>query len=280
SWAVHASRRPPGGAPAFRERYSGIFGERWEGLEEALGKPSLARSFEAWPGFPPYHLDAASVEAAAFLPLPGGEILDACAAPGGKALVLASRMGPLDRLVANELSSDRRRRLSLVLDRHLEPGLRARVHVAGEDAAAMCRRNEGRFSAILLDAPCSSERHVLADPGALEAWRPARVKSLALRQWALLSSAFIMLSEGGWLLYVTCSLGPEENDGVVGRLRQKWGDAVAIDAPTGGAWEAGAFGSFLLPDRAGGQGPLYVARLRKLPGSQPEILDNHISRRS
>jgi 16S rRNA (cytosine1407-C5)-methyltransferase len=276
---VHASRRPAGGATAFRERYSGIFGERWEGLERALGNPVDAVSFEASPGFPPYNLDAASVEAAAFLPLPGGEVLDACAAPGGKTLVLASRMGSVDRLIANELSPDRRRRLSIVLDRHLESSLRVRVHVAGEDAAAMCRRNEGRFSAILLDAPCSSERHVLADAGALESWRPSRVKSLALRQWALLSSAFIMLVEGGWLLYVTCSLGPEENDGVVGRLRQKWGDALAIDAPTGGAWEAGDYGSSLLPDRSGGRGPLYVARFRKLPGRQPEIEDKPKSRR-
>ena len=150
-------------------------------------------------------MDSASIFAARSLRLPSeGRILDACAAPGGKSLVLASLMGsrPVTgaglSLVANELSADRRRRLRDVLDRHLPRELRARVLLTGRDAAAMCRSYQDAFDAILLDAPCSSERHVLSQAGArsggggrgdgaaLVEWSPARIRGLAARQWALL----------------------------------------------------------------------------------------------
>jgi 16S rRNA (cytosine1407-C5)-methyltransferase len=267
---VGKPKEGPRGPDAFRERYRSLYGPRWEALEASLSAVADSVAFSPAPGAEAYHLDSASVEAAAFLPLGAGEVLDACAAPGGKTLVLASRLAteaePGTTILANELSSDRRRRLSEVLDRHLPPGLRARVRVSGEDAAAMCRRNEGRFGSILLDAPCSSERHVLGDPRALEAWTPSRPRSLALRQWALLSAAYLMLAEGGWLLYSTCSLSPEENEGTVARLLKKWGGRIQVEGPEGGAWEPRALGSLILPDRAGGAGPLYVARLRKAGG--------------
>jgi 16S rRNA (cytosine1407-C5)-methyltransferase len=261
------------GAAAFRARYEALFGERWPALEAALASPADSVAFAAGEGCEPYYLDSASVAAASCLELTGADtaagagvqILDACAAPGGKSLVLASRMPAGARLVANELSSDRRRRLRDVLDRHLPPPLRARVDVSGRDAAAMCRSFESAFDAILLDAPCSSERHVLADPSTLSAWSRARIRSLASRQWALLSSAFIMLKAGGHLVYSTCALSPEENDGVVARAVAKYGSAVSIDRhvlPAGA--ELTEYGFSILPDRAGGAGPMYVCCLSKL----------------
>jgi len=253
------------GSEAFRARYRALYGPRWADLEAALAAEADSRPFCAAAGGEPYFLDSASLTAAAFLPLEGGEALDACAAPGGKTLVLASRLGPAGSLLANELSSDRRRRLSAVLDRHLTPELRARVRVSGEDASSMCLRNAGRFSSILLDAPCSSERHVLADPGVLAEWTANRPRSLARRQWALLASAWLMLAPGGWLLYSTCALGPEENEEVVARLVEKRGSLVSVDAPEGPGWEARSLGAMILPDRGGGAGPLYAARIRKAP---------------
>ena len=258
------------GAEAFRQHYRSIFGERWEGLEATLAMPSDSVAIDLG-GTEPYFLDSASVFAAESLNLPeDGEILDACAAPGGKSLIIASRMaGNNLKLIANELSSDRRRRLSEVLDRSLPPEIRSRVVVAGEDAGAMCRRNVGRFGAILLDAPCSSERHVLADSVALAAWSPSRPRSLAQRQWALLSSAFLMLKPGACLVYSTCALDPVENDGVAGRLAAKYKGLVEYDPPHGqigqasDAGEKTAFGFFIAPDLACGAGPMYICRVRK-----------------
>jgi 16S rRNA C967 or C1407 C5-methylase (RsmB/RsmF family) len=267
---VGRSSKPRGGA-AFDARYRELFGGRWEALSAALAAPADRVAFDAGGG-ESYFLDSASIFAARTLDAAeaaraGARILDACAAPGGKSLVLASSLGPGARLVSNELSSDRRRRLKEVLDRHLSPETRGRVEVWGRDAASLCRSMPLSFAAILLDAPCSSERHVLADPSALAEWTESRIRSLAMRQWALLSSALIMLEAGGSLVYSTCALSPEENDGVAARAAARYGAALAFERPEyrgPGEAEATEYGLAILPDRAGGAGPMYVSRMRKL----------------
>jgi 16S rRNA (cytosine1407-C5)-methyltransferase len=256
------------GADDFDRHFSALFGQRWPALKAALQAPGDAVDYSIGLAAP-YHLDSASVSAARLLRLPeNGEILDACAAPGGKSLVLASRMGDGPTLLCNELSSDRRRRLSDVLDAHLPEDLRRRVRVSGFDAAAAGGRlsERGRFAAILLDAPCSSERHVLRDQKALDAWTPARIRFLARRQWSLLSSAFLLLASGGSLVYATCALSPDENDGPVGRLFRKYGKAVINDVIEEGeapAFEATEHGIQYLPDLSSGAGPLYIARVKR-----------------
>ncbi|MFQ3547812.1 MAG: 16S rRNA methyltransferase, partial [Termitinemataceae bacterium] len=192
---------------AFERYYTDIFGNRWGALREAL--LSSGHSIAYTEGLrEPYFLDRASVLAAESLRLPdSGEILDACAAPGGKTLVIASRLAASKqteaRLLSNELSSDRRRRLVEVVNRHVPEELRKRVTVSGFDAAALARKQSerGRFRAILLDAPCSSEAHVIRDPRAYAQWTRNRPRSLSQRQWALLSSAFLLLAPGGSLVY-------------------------------------------------------------------------------
>jgi 16S rRNA (cytosine1407-C5)-methyltransferase len=168
-------------------------------------------------------------------------------------------------LLSNELSSQRRRRLSNVLDQHLSGERRGRVKVSGFDAAAAGSKKQERerFGGILLDAPCSSERHVLNDQGALAKWTPARPKFLAQRQWALLSSAFLLLSPNSSLVYVTCALSPEENDAVSKKLMAKYGELLSIDEPDFPEGEKTNYGRIILPDRCQGMGPLYVARFIK-----------------
>ncbi|MDR0601543.1 MAG: 16S rRNA methyltransferase [Treponema sp.] len=257
---------------SFEDYYRRHYGERWEGLRKSLLEEKPAFPFAA--GLKePYLLNYASVLAARSL-MSGAcaapakkEILDACAAPGGKTLVIASLLSPGFRLVANDLSAERRRRLSRVLDKHLPPEKRALVSVSGFDAAALGGRESerNRFAAVLLDAPCSSEAHVIKDPASLAAWTPARPRFLARRQWALLSSAFLLLAPGGSLVYATCALSPEENDGVAGRLPEKYGAEVIAGSPGFEEGEKTLYGRIMLPDREGGLGPLYVARFRKSP---------------
>jgi len=251
--------------PAFEEYYRKLWGSRWASLRESLFLPPASVPYGEGLA-KPYLMDRASVLAASSLRLPSrGTILDACAAPGGKSLVLASRMDAGVTLLCNELSGERRRRLAKALDEHLDGEKRRGVTVCGFDAGEMGgRRGEwNRFEAVLLDAPCSSERHVIQSAKALAEWTIARPRSLARRQWALLSAAFLLLKGGGSLVYATCALVPEENDGPVSRLLSKYAGEIELDEPDFPEGEQTKYGRLILPDTSGGMGPMFVARFRK-----------------
>jgi len=253
--------------PAFEEYYLKLYSSRWTALRESLLLP--AASVPYGDGLAkPYIMDRASVLAALSLRLTPDSslILDACAAPGGKSLVIASRMPNETRLISNELSSERRRRLVNVLDEHLDEEKRNRVTVSGFNAAELGgRKNErSRFDAILLDAPCSSERHVIQSAKALAEWTPARPRSLSRRQWSLLSAAFLLLKPGGSLVYATCALSPEENDGPVSRLLEKYPGEIEPDEPDFPEGEKTRYGKLILPDASNNMGPMYVARFKKI----------------
>lgn len=271
------------GAEGFDAYYGALYGERWQAIKAAFAEEPAYTAFCAGSGCEPYYLDAGSVRAAVSIPLAGAKnVLDMCAAPGGKTLVLASCMDSDCLLLSNERSADRRARLSRVCDASLPSETRARVTVSGNDGAVMCRRQTSCFDRILLDAPCSSERHVFLDEKYLAEWSPARIKTLAIAQWALLSSAWRMLMPGGYLLYSTCALAAEENDGVVSRLFKKFADvelkdtAVALDvSPFCTAVlpepEPTEFGSIVLPDVQNGAGPLFFSLLHKKCGGAEEL---------
>jgi NOL1/NOP2/sun family protein len=229
------------GAAAFEAYYSALFGSRWPALRDALLQETQPVAF-SMSGGKPYYLDQASIYAAQALPpIDEGSCLDMCAAPGGKTLVLAAGMGQDARIQANELSRARRARLLTVLDEHLPPDIRSRIEVTGYDAATLPRSRQACYERILLDAPCSSERHVITDAKYLACWTPARIKMLAQRQWALLSAAFLLLKQGGFLVYATCALADAENDGVVQKLLKKYGNEVAVHSGTATSeWNTGA----------------------------------------
>jgi 16S rRNA (cytosine1407-C5)-methyltransferase len=169
-------------------------------------------------------------------------------------------------LLANEPSRERRRRLNAVLDEYLPPEKREQVRVSGFDAARAggIAAERGRFGAVLVDAPCSSERHLLRSRRGLADWNAARPRFLAQRQWALLSAAYLLSEPGASLVYVTCALSPEENDGVVSRLIRKYPDSIMLDRPDFPEGEETLFGRIILPDVSDNMGPLYIARLRNL----------------
>lgn len=268
------------GESGFDEYYSALFGERWQTLKKALGEEVRYAEWKA--GKASYFLDSGSVRAAASLPLAGAKrILDMCAAPGGKTLILASLMDSDAELFSNERSFERYKRLSRVLDEHLTDDVRERVHISCSDGAILCKKEKEPFDAILLDAPCSSERHVLGDEKYLKDWSPSRIKTLSAAQWALLSSAFRLLREGGVLIYSTCALNKSENDDVVSRVFKKFDNAELADfAPLASLQEKIApfcdaklpeaekteSGFHVMPDLHEGAGPLYFSLIRKKSG--------------
>jgi 16S rRNA (cytosine1407-C5)-methyltransferase len=257
----------------FESYYQNIYGSRWSSLRESLLAPPASVAYGG--GLTkPYIMDRASVLAALSVKLPeSGIILDSCAAPGGKSLVIASRMGKAAELLSNELSAGRRRRLVNVLDEHLDAETRSRVKVSGFDAAGLGgkKSERGRFAAILLDVPCSSERHVLRNEKALEAWTAARPRFLARRQWSLLSAAFLLLKPGASLVYAACAISDEENDAVVSRLFAKYGEELIREEPEFSEGEKTTYGRLILPDACQGMGPMYVAVFSKrVAAGEPE----------
>lgn len=267
------------GAEQFESYYQILFKDRWPSLKESLLGEPIYVSYDAG-GKENYFLDPASVLAAQSLPLEGAiNLLDLCAAPGGKTLVIACSMDEQAHLDSNERSPERKQRLDHVIQNSLSMETAARVRTSCSDGATWCTRQTECYDRILLDAPCSSERHVLGDQKYLSQWTPNRIKSLAIEQWALLSSAWRLLVPGGFLLYATCALSPKENDEVVQRLLKKfpdvepvWKDRVSSDFektfnidqkqvvlhP-----EKTEFGLHVLPDTSGGAGPLYFSLLQK-----------------
>ena len=118
--------------------------------------------------------------------------------------------------------------------------------------------------AILLDAPCSSERHVIQSAQHLAMWSPSRPKRLAIEQYSLLASAFMALRKGGHLLYSTCSVNPQEDEAVVAKLFTRQNglvEEIMLDDPRA---EKREHGCIIMPDSSGGLGPLYYCLLRKI----------------
>ena len=146
---------------------------------------------------------------------PGLSVLDFCAAPGGKTIQIAWRLGNGERgmgngehsrLVAQEVNPVRLRRLRANLTRlHLD-WVEVVVDI-GPSSRVAC----GPFERVLVDAPCSNTGVLRRRPDARWRWTEDRLKSLTAQQDAILSAAATHVALGGRLVYSTCSNEPEEN---------------------------------------------------------------------
>jgi 5-methylcytosine rRNA methyltransferase NSUN4 len=256
------SKKARKGKEAFEAHFHSLYGDRWPHLKEALLrereqirlKDGLLKE---------YHLDEASCYPPELLNVGEEEsVLDLCSAPGGKAIQLALALGGRGRLVLNELSRTRRQRLEKVVEEHLEEKDRKNIEIWGKDGSRLGQWVEERFDAILVDAPCSSERHLIENPSHLETWGPKRTKQLAHRQMGLLCSALDLLKSSGRLVYSTCSISPEENEVLIQRFLKKRKDRIEVVEDPQGPGEPRPFGRLIFPDESNGHGPMYVCLLR------------------
>ncbi|OYY21592.1 MAG: 16S rRNA (cytosine(967)-C(5))-methyltransferase [Polynucleobacter sp. 24-46-87] len=172
--------------------------------------------------------DAGAQIAAVLLdPKPGERILDACAAPGGKTAHLLELAQC--EMIALELDGERLGKIGGNLDR-----LRLRsdaVRVVRGDASKSVWWDGKAFDKILLDAPCSASGIVARHPDIPFLRREADIKALQARQRAILEQVWKMLKVGGTLLYVTCSVFPEEGEGQVRWFATEHLDALRLSAP-------------------------------------------------
>jgi len=253
--------------PNFDEFYSELYAERWTTLKQSLLADEVKVQRSCFAGHAHYFMDQASIRAAEALRVqPGDQVLDICAAPGGKTLILLERLQGKGSLIANEWSRDRRGRLEKVIEDHVPAEYRQCVQVTGFDGNQFGLKKENTFDRVLLDAPCSSERHLLHDDPTMNDWKESRTKQLAMRQYSLLCSALLALKPGGTLVYSTCSISNLENDGVIERLLKKKSDSVILDSDVSDLrdLEKTQFGFQIFPDCAQGAGPIYFSRLKKI----------------
>ena len=199
---------------------------------------------------------AAQRVADALSPRPQARVLDACAAPGGKAAHLAER-DPSLRITALDVDSRRVRRMQDGFAR-----LKLDIEAAAADATRPDTWWDGvPFDAILLDAPCSATGIVRRQPDVLLHRRETDIAALVDAQATLLDAAWPMLAAGGTLLYATCSILREENAAQVEAFLARTADAALEPLEAGFGHDTG-FGAQRLPGEAGMDGFFY-ARLRK-----------------
>jgi 16S rRNA (cytosine967-C5)-methyltransferase len=157
-------------------------------------------------------------EASQLVPLavdarPGERVLDLCAAPGGKTVMMSNDMRDTGVLVACDV---RERRVALLRDTIRQAGCHNvhPAHVAADGPLPF----SNDFDRILVDAPCSGLGTVRRDPDIKWRRHQADLEGLADRQLTLLRRAAAVLKPGGRLVYATCSSEPEENEMVVERF--------------------------------------------------------------
>jgi 16S rRNA (cytosine967-C5)-methyltransferase len=226
-WLRVNARR--GARDAYRARLAecGLSAESCDFAPEALRLAAPA-DVNALPGFADGDVsvqDAAAQLAPRFLgAAPGMRVLDACAAPGGKACHVAELEPGLAELVALDIDAARAARIESNLARL---GLAARVVVG--DAAKPGVWWDGRaFDRILVDVPCSGTGVIRRHPDIKLLRRADDIARFAAQQAALLRACWGLLAPGGRLVYASCSVLSAENAGVVGAFLA--GEPAAVES--------------------------------------------------
>jgi 16S rRNA (cytosine967-C5)-methyltransferase len=204
--------------------------------------------------------DEAAQLAAVLLHARAGErVLDACAAPGGKACHILE-LQPAAELVAMDIDAVRLQRVDENLRRlNLKAAL-----LVGDAAQPPAELAAGSFDRILVDAPCSASGVIRRHPDVKLLRRDSDIAQLGAHQQRILRGLWPLLKAGGMLLYATCSMLDEENSAVVQTFLADHRDAERVRVSP--AWGMSVpFGQQLLPAADGPDG-LFYALLRKRAG--------------
>jgi len=193
---------------------AGLRAEPLPGLPSGITLLDRPGDPRALPGYSEGHWSVQDRQAQRIVPLldpqPGETILDACAAPGGKATHCAERMGDRGEVWAIDRSSARLQRLQANAERLGLTSLRPLV----ADATTLLEAHPDwcqRFDRILLDAPCSGLGTLARHADARWRQSPATVETLVAQQDALLEALAPLLAPGGRFVYATCTVHPREN---------------------------------------------------------------------
>lgn len=155
--------------------------------------------------------EASQLVAHLLAPQTGEQILDMCAAPGGKATHLAQLMNDQGSIIATDLNARRIRRICESADRLELTSIKS----VAADALGNDYLEGLQFDRILLDAPCSGLGVIRRNPEAKWRLNPAEISRCAARQRLLIDAAASRLKPGGVLVYATCSTAIEEDETII-----------------------------------------------------------------
>ncbi len=201
--------------------------------------------------------EAAQLSAELLQLSPNMQVLDACAAPGGKTGHLLE-LEPSLRVTALDVET---RRLARVRENLARLGVSADIR-CGDGTQPQAWWDGELYDRILLDAPCSATGIIRRHPDIKLLRTPEEIAKLAELQGRLLDSLWPLLKPGGLLVYATCSVMPRENSQVVEAFLKRQADASSD--PLEASWGlAQPCGRQLLPQLQGHDG-FYYARLLKM----------------
>jgi 16S rRNA C967 or C1407 C5-methylase (RsmB/RsmF family)/NOL1/NOP2/fmu family ribosome biogenesis protein len=192
-------------------------------------------------------------------------VLDLCAAPGGKSTHLASWL-PKDCLL---VSNDVIRARGQILSENLKKWGNPNVIVTNNDPRDF-QRLPGFFDILVIDAPCSGEGLFRRDENAIHEWSPDNAQLCAQRQQRILADAWPTLKEGGVLIYSTCTFNPAENEENIKWLSE-FADIEPVSLDIDSRWgvtvtHAGGFPCYrFYPHKVPGEG-FFIAAVRKTGG--------------
>ncbi|GAB2702292.1 16S rRNA (cytosine(967)-C(5))-methyltransferase RsmB [Paenibacillus thermoaerophilus] len=208
--------------------------------------------------------ESSMLVAEAVAPEPGMNVLDACAAPGGKASHLAERMGDRGAVWACDVHEHK----VALLQAHAERlGLSSLRPVLSDARELSGRFGPESFDRVLLDAPCSGLGVLRRKPDARWRKTPDEIRSLTGLQKELLDSVAGLVAPGGLLVYSTCTTEPEENELQVRAFLQRHpqyrlSPFPADSLPPG--LDGGSGTVSILPHMYGTDG-FFIARMQKGP---------------
>jgi 16S rRNA (cytosine967-C5)-methyltransferase len=146
-------------------------------------------------------------------PQPGERILDTCAAPGTKTAAISERLNGKGHVLALDRHGRRLRLIGRGMRRLGLGGVATLERDASKNLEELAK--DGLFDRILVDAPCSGLGSLRRNPDARWRIQPEDFEPLAKLQRSILESAAAVLRPGGSLVYSTCTVTPEENEGIV-----------------------------------------------------------------
>jgi 16S rRNA (cytosine967-C5)-methyltransferase len=210
-----------------------------------------------------YTQDEASQLVAHVVGAQGGErVLDVCAAPGSKATQIAAHAGKDALVVAGDIHGHR---LRVVRETAARQGLENIQIVAYDAEGSPLPFAAGAFRRVLVDAPCTGTGTLRHNPEIRWRITPADIAELAARQRRILANAARAVGAGGRLVYSTCSVEPEENEGVVAAFleTQPAFESIRPDVPERLLTKEGAARTWPQRDDTDG---FFVAAFEKMEG--------------